>query len=582
MPLVLVTGASGYIAGHIIHLLLRRDFRVRGTVRSLAREESYAHLKALPGAEERLTLVECDLTSDDGWQAAVVDADFVLHTASPFPAERPDHEDELIKPAVEGTQRVLQAIAEHAPTVKRVVLTSSIASVMHSPNDGKTPFGEQDWSDVDRCDPYSKSKTLAERAAWDFVEKLAKERSEADAKQPHVFELTTVNPAFVQGPLLCTKGATSYEALKRLLNATDPGVMEVPFNVVDVRDVAEAHVNAMTTDDVNGRRFIVDGGFITYGEIARIIAGEFNPQGYSVPTRKLPYCLVKMIAMCDKTVRLAVKSLGSENHFDTKPAQDVLGIRFRPIRQTLIEMGYSMIDLEVVRNRLGDDVDPHARAVATGLCNDDRGAVAPKHLIIAGPPAGGKGTQCELIAKKYGVVHISTGDVLRAAVSRGSDVGVEAKQYMDEGKLVPDEVIVQLVLDRIAQPDCVKHGFLLDGFPRSKVQAEALAENKVNIDRFVLMDVPDDILIERVDGRRLDPETSKIYHLVLSPPENDEIAARLIQRDDDTAEKIKIRIATYKENLAGVTGIFEDCVRNIDGNQAKDKVFEQCCKAIEE
>mmetsp|Transcript_24974 Transcript_24974/g.38073 ORF Transcript_24974/g.38073 Transcript_24974/m.38073 type:complete len:290 (-) Transcript_24974:262-1131(-) len=211
---------------------------------------------------------------------------------------------------------------------------------------------------------------------------------------------------------------------------------------------------------------------------------------------------------------------------------------------------------------------------------DDGPGKAPK-LIIAGAPASGKGTQCEIIKEKYGVVHLSTGDMLRAAVAAGTDVGKQAKDFMDAGKLVPDEVIIGVVKDRLDESDCVESGWLLDGFPRTPAQAQALADAGVTADCFIFLNVPDEVLVERVVGRRTDPETGKIYHMTFSPPEDEEILARLEQRSDDTEEKVKVRLEQFHANVDAVKGSYTDISVEVEGTQAPDVVSETIMKSIE-
>merc|ERR1712071_662413 len=177
--------------------------------------------------------------------------------------------------------------------------------------------------------------------------------------------------------------------------------------------------------------------------------------------------------------------------------------------------------------------------------------MGPK-IIISGAPASGKGTQCEMIKENFGVVHLSTGDMLRAAVAEQSPVGILAKEYMDSGKLVPDDVIIGVVKDRMEQADCKKQGWLLDGFPRTQAQADALLASGVSADCFLFLNVPDEVLVERVVGRRTDPETGKIYHMTFSPPEDEEVLARLEQRSDDTEEKVVVRLEQFHDNVAAV------------------------------
>lgn len=189
-------------------------------------------------------------------------------------------------------------------------------------------------------------------------------------------------------------------------------------------------------------------------------------------------------------------------------------------------------------------------------------------IIICGGPASGKGTQCDFIVKELNVVHLSSGDMLRAAVEAGTEEGIQAKEFMNEGKLVPDELIISIVAKRVREQDCLERGFVLDGFPRTSVQVEAMLAAGVQCDVFLQIDVSDEAIIERVSGRRMDPETGKIYHMKYLPPPED-VVHRLEQREDDTEEKIKVRLATYHENLAGIVTHFEDCKVVVNGNDKK-------------
>jgi len=230
-----------------------------------------------------------------------------------------------------------------------------------------------------------------------------------------------------------------------------------------------------------------------------------------------------------------------------------------------------------------DGAVERARAAAAAAAPPPKKAAAekqPPKAIICGAPASGKGTQCELLKERYGVVHLSTGDMLRAAVAEGTPVGLKAKGYMDRGELVPDGVIIGVVKDRLAQKDCQQDGWLLDGFPRTEAQAVALKEAGVEPDTVLFLRVPDAMLVERVVGRRLDPTTGKIYHLALSPPESAEVAARLTHRADDTEEKVKVRLGAFHQNMASVEKCYAGKIAYTDGTQTKDAVFAELIKSL--
>lgn len=204
----------------------------------------------------------------------------------------------------------------------------------------------------------------------------------------------------------------------------------------------------------------------------------------------------------------------------------------------------------------------------------------PLKVMISGAPASGKGTQCELIKSKFGLVHISAGDLLRAEIATGSENGTKAKEFMEKGMLVPDEIVVAMVKSRLMQPDVEQNGWLLDGYPRSLSQAMALENLNIRPDIFILLEVSDELLVERVVGRRSDPVTGKIYHLKYSPPENDEIASRLTQRFDDTEEKVKLRLQTYYQNVESVVSVYDSVMYKVNGDVSKEEVFTEIDKGL--
>lgn len=330
--LVLVTGASGFIATHCILELLRKGYRVRGTVRSFKRQgEIEAGLRAHTELEGRLEFVEADLLRDEGWAEAVRGARFVLHVASPLPTAPPKDEMELIEPAREGALRVLRASSEAG--VERVVLTSSLAAVTsgHKRKDGYT-YTERDWSDLSRpMGAYEKSKTLAERAAWNFV------------KDQGAMELATINPGVVLGATLIPDYSMSAEFVGKLLRKDVPGCPNINVALADVRDVAAAHVAAMLTPDAAGKRFILAGKSTSMRDIAVVLRDEFGPRGYRVPTLPLPNILIRLVARFDKAVGLIVPELGMPTHVSSKRAEDLLGYRHRRLREMVVETAESLI-----------------------------------------------------------------------------------------------------------------------------------------------------------------------------------------------------------------------------------------------
>src|SRR3954471_21844563 len=253
---VLVTGGSGFIGAHCIRRLHEDGYRVRTTVRSLSREPEVREMVG----DGPLEVVTADLTADAGWAEAVAGCEYVLHVASPFPLGQPKHEDELIVPAREGALRVLHAARDAG--VKRVVLTSSFAAIGYGHKPQSSPFNESSWTEPNGPDvqPYAKSKTLAERAAWDFV-----------TREGGNLELAVVNPVGVFGPVLSADYSTSILLIQRLMDGAMPGCPRLYFGVVDVRDVADLHLRAMTDAAAKGERFFaVSGDFMSILDIAKV------------------------------------------------------------------------------------------------------------------------------------------------------------------------------------------------------------------------------------------------------------------------------------------------------------------------
>lgn len=337
---VLITGASGFIAQHIILQVLDAGYRVRGTLRTLSRGDHVREVLAAHGADvSRLEFAQADLMTDAGWSDAVAGCRFVLHVASPVPPGAPLHEDDLIVPARDGTLRVLAAAA--AGGVQRVVMTSSIAAVLYGhARDGTRTYTEEDWSTLTmEVGAYEKSKTLAERAAWDFVAGLGPDTP---------LELCTINPGLVMGPILEADVSTSGELVRKLMKRELPGCPEVGFAVVDVRDVAAAHVAAMETPAAAGQRFVVAIEHASMRQVADILAARYGARGYRIPTRHIPAWLLKTVSIFDKTAALAVQELGKRQDVSNQRARRVLGFKPHGLEDMVTAMADSMIQYGVV------------------------------------------------------------------------------------------------------------------------------------------------------------------------------------------------------------------------------------------
>ncbi|KAK7090237.1 uncharacterized protein [Littorina saxatilis] len=337
---VLVTGASGYLAGHVTKQLQEAGHVVRGTVRSLKNTDKVKHLYNLcPDAKHKLELVEADLNKPESWEPAVSGMTYVIHVASPFPLENPKHEDEVIKPAVEGTLSVLEACAK-AGTVKRVVLTSSCAAIDWTPETHDKPRDESSWSDPSKQDPYSKSKTLAETAAWNFIKELPEEQK---------FELAVINPSLIMGPPLHGSSCTSVEIMQKLLERQMPMLPKNNFPMVDVRDVAQAHVRAMTLPEAAGNRHICSTKNMWFSEMGILLKGVFGPQGYNVPTMVAPKMMLRIASIFDSSIKKILPEVGVLHLFANTRMIEVLKIEPRDMRDTLVEMAYSLIESGFVK-----------------------------------------------------------------------------------------------------------------------------------------------------------------------------------------------------------------------------------------
>ena len=326
MEKVLVTGGSGFIALHCIDQLLEKGFMVRTTIRSESRKDEI--IKAMdkyPNLDQNLEFHICDLLEDKGWYEAVNGCDYVLHVASPFILEVPSDEDVLIRPAVDGTLRVLNACSK--ANVKKVVLTSSVAAVAYGHGKEKT-FDESDWSNTDEdsgITPYAKSKTLAEKAAWEFVEKLDTNNK---------FDFTVINPVGVFGPMLTSDMGTSNSLVSKLINGELPACPATHMGYVDVRDVAKAHIFSMLNSSTNDKRIIVSESEMFFVDVGRIL----NDAGFKKsPTKQMPNWLVKFLALFIKELSGVTKSLGKRVDTDKSLAKSLFDWEYISAKDSIID-----------------------------------------------------------------------------------------------------------------------------------------------------------------------------------------------------------------------------------------------------
>jgi nucleoside-diphosphate-sugar epimerase len=342
MSTVLVTGGSGFIGSHCILQLLASGHQVRTTVRNLKREGDVRAMLKEGGAEpgDRVSFAAADLERDAGWPEAVAGCDYVLHVASPFPQGLPSHEDELIVPAREGALRVLRAARDAG--VRRVVLTSSFAAIGYGQKAQTAPFDETNWTDPTAGDmtAYVKSKAIAERAAWDFI-----------AKEGGALELSVVNPVGVFGPVLGPDYSTSILLVQRMMDGALPGCPKMYFGIVDVRDVADLHIRAMTNPAAKGERFLaVAGDFMKMLDVANVLKRRMGASARKVPTLQLPNFVVRLAALRDPAVRQILPELGKIKNATNEKARRMLGWTPRSNEEAIVATAESLVRLGLLKD----------------------------------------------------------------------------------------------------------------------------------------------------------------------------------------------------------------------------------------
>ena len=336
---VLVTGGTGFIAQHCILALLNQGYQVRTTVRSRVREAEVRENLRVGGEEpaDRLEFVTADLSEDKGWAQAVKGCSHVMHGASPTPSGRYATEDDWIKPAVNGNLRVLRAARDAG--VRRVVLTSAFGAIGVGHKPMNRPFNEQDWSDLaGHVAPYQRSKTLSERAAWDFISKEGKG-----------MELASVNPTAVLGPALGADYSHSIRIIKSMMDG-QPGSPKINSGFVDVRDVADLHMRAMTHPAANGQRFLaIAGESIWLSDIARILRERMGSAASKVSTRTLPNWLVRLGARKNPRMKDILPMLSVNMNATSEKARRLLGWNPRPVEEAVIATAESLVRLKLVQ-----------------------------------------------------------------------------------------------------------------------------------------------------------------------------------------------------------------------------------------
>jgi dihydroflavonol-4-reductase len=338
---VLVTGATGYAAGHCISDLLAHGYHVRGTVRNI-KTADIGHLRPLierdrdevhdtdslteqPGT---LEFAEATLDSDEGWAEAAAECDYVLHVASPIPFKAPKHEDEIIRPALDGTRRVITAAVKAG--VKRVVCTSSLDVVTRNSATAGRTRTEADWSDLADCNAYAKSKLLAEKAAWEL-------------SAEHGIEVAVLHPGAIIGPPLQLTKVSSGDMVRQMLAGRMPVVPPLHLAYTDVRDLATAHRLALEVPEAKGNRYIVAGEAMSMIDIARILRTEYGPHGYKISTRPFPAWAMRAVARINAQARLAADMLGVPHDVTADKARRELGWVPRPVRDSVLDTARILI-----------------------------------------------------------------------------------------------------------------------------------------------------------------------------------------------------------------------------------------------
>jgi len=339
--LVLVTGGTGFVGSHCILQLLKAGYAVRTTLRSFSRKQEILDMMAHGGAEsvEDLSFIEADLLQDANWNEAVQGCTYVMHVAAPLSLDMPKHEDEMIRPALEGTLRVLKAAKKAG--VKRVVLTSSFAAIGYGQKTEDKPFTEENWTNPEEKNltAYVKSKAIAEKAAWEFM-----------AQDSGQMELTAINPMAILGPLLGPDLSSGHQLLKGLLDGSIKACPPINFGIVDVRDVADLHLRAMTHPAANGQRFLaLSGGVVSLHDVAMTLRKGLGADAKKVTINIMPSWMVRLLAPFIPKLKQLLPQLGQDKSASNEKAKNLLGWTPRSNEEAIVTAGESLLRFGLLR-----------------------------------------------------------------------------------------------------------------------------------------------------------------------------------------------------------------------------------------
>jgi len=337
---VLVTGGSGFIAAHCMLQLIQAGYKVKTTVRSLSREGEVREMLRHGGVEagDRLSFIEADLSKDEGWTDAVAGCTYVIHPASPTPLKGFKHEDEMIIPAREGVLRVLRAARDAG--VKRVVLTSAFGAVGFGHKPGREPYNETDWTPINDTVPaYQKSKTLSELAAWDFIK-----------TEGGKLELSVVNPVAVAGPILGADYSHSISIIQNMLYGKMPGCPRINTGFVDVRDVADLHLRAMTDPAANGERFLaIAGESLWMVDVAKILKRRMGDKAEKIKARNIPNWVIRLSAAKDPVAKEILPMLDRNMNATSEKATRLLGWKPRSAEDAIVATAESLFQFGIIK-----------------------------------------------------------------------------------------------------------------------------------------------------------------------------------------------------------------------------------------